>query len=200
MDILFKENDIILFQGDSITDCERNRQDPKSLGNGYAMFTAIWLSAMYPQYNLTFINRGISGDRTRDLVCRWERDCIALSPDWISILVGINNTMDTSAATFEEEYRTLLERASKELSAGIILCEPFLISPNHNLWRDDLNPKIEVVRKLANEYNATLVPLDKIFEDSCSKQPPEYWAPDSVHPTPVGHALIAQSWISRIQM
>ncbi|GJQ57790.1 MAG: GDSL family lipase [Candidatus Scalindua sp. AMX11] len=199
MDIIFKENDLILFQGDSITDCERNRADSNSLGNGYVALTSVWLSALYPQYNLKFLNRGISGDRTRDLVFRWDFDCIALKPNWISILVGINNTMDTTTERFEEEYRILLDRTAKELDARIILCEPFLVSTDSNPWRDDLDPKICVVRKLAIEYDALLIPLDKIFITSCTKKPPEYWAPDGVHPSPVGHALIAQSWIKCVQ-
>lgn len=199
MGTVFRENDIILFQGDSITDCERNRSDPTSLGNGYVVLTSVWLSAKYSQYNLTFLNRGVSGDRTRDLVCRWSRDCIHLKPNWISILVGINDTMDTSVEQFEEEYRILLERAGNELDAGIILSEPFLLSADSDLWRDALDPKIEVVRKLALEYDAILVPLDKILKESCTKKPPEYWAPDGVHPSPVGHALIAQSWIQSVR-
>ncbi len=199
MDIVFKENDTILFQGDSITDCERNRADPTSQGNGYVMLTSLWLSAKYSQYNLTFLNRGVSGDRTRDLVNRWDSDCISLQPDWISILVGINNTMETSVGQFEKEYRVLLERVRKELDAQIILCEPFLLSLGSNQWRDDLNPKINVVRQLAIEYDTKLVPLDKIFTESCNKKPPEHWAPDGVHPSSVGHALISQSWIDCVE-
>ncbi|MCP5004329.1 MAG: SGNH/GDSL hydrolase family protein [Planctomycetes bacterium] len=199
MGVVFKENDTILFQGDSITDCERNRSDPKSLGNGYVVLASVGLSAMFSKYNLKFVNRGVSGDKTSDLVGRWDIDCIALKPDWISMLVGINNTIDTPVEQFEEEYRILLERSTKELNSSIILCEPFLLSLDSNPWRVALDPKIDVVRKLADEYDAILVPLDKIFKESCTEKPPEYWAPDGVHPSSVGHALIAQSWIKCVQ-
>ena len=96
---------------------------------------------------------------------------------------------------FEEEYRMLLRRTTNELNSRIIMCEPFLLSVDNNAYREDLNPKIEVIRKLAKEYNAVLVALDNIFHEACSLKTPEYWAPDGVHPSPEGHALIAKSWL-----
>jgi lysophospholipase L1-like esterase len=113
----------------------------------------------------------------------------------LSILAGINDTLITPITEFEEEYRTLLKRTTNELNSKIIMCEPFLLSVDNNAYRKDLNPKIEVIHKLAKEYNTILVPLDKIFHEACSLKTPEYWAPDGVHPSPEGHALIAKSWI-----
>ncbi|MDD5688133.1 MAG: SGNH/GDSL hydrolase family protein [Elusimicrobia bacterium] len=202
--VFFKENETILFQGDSITDCSRNKENGSSLGGGYAMFTSAWLMAKYPQYNLKFINRGISGHRTKDLVDRWDKDCIDLKPDWLSILIGINDTWrrysendPTSAEQFEKEYRILLDNVLAKLSVKLIMCEPFVLhcTDDLKLWREDLNPKIKIVRKLAKEYNAILIPLDKIFQKACKLQSPNYWAGDGVHPTLAGHALIAQSWM-----
>ncbi len=198
MDNLFKKNTVILFQGDSITDCGRNREDPNDLGEGYVMLISKMLSVKYSQYNLKFINRGISGDKIEDLVNRWDKDCIALNPDWISLLIGINDTLGTLLKKFEEGYRFLLRRAKNELNSKIILCEPFLLFEDNNSYREDLNPKIAVVHKLAKEYDTILVPLDKIFYESCSLQSPEYLAPDGVHPSPDGHTLIAKSWIKYV--
>jgi hypothetical protein len=79
----------------------------------------------------------------------------------LSILVGINDTLITPITEFEEEYQALLKRTTNELDSRIIICEPFLISGDNNAYREDLNPKIEVIRKLAKEYNTDLVPLDK---------------------------------------
>jgi acyl-CoA thioesterase I len=199
MDNLFKENTVILFQGDSITDCGRNREDPNDLGDGYVMLTSTMLSVKYPQYNLKFINRGISGDRIEDLVCRWEKDCIALRPDWISILIGANDTLVTPIKRFEEGYRLLLKRARNELNSRIILCEPFFLFEENKAWRRKLTSKIEAVHKMAEEFDTIMVPLDKIFQESCSLQSPAYWAPDGVHPSPEGHALIAKSWIKHVK-
>ena len=190
-----KENSVILFQGDSITDCGRNREDRDSLGDGYVNLIEGTLAGNHSQSNLKLINRGISGDKIRDLQLRWDADCMDISFDILSILVGVNDTLITPAELFEEEYRMLLKRTTGELNSTIILCEPFLLLGDNNAYRDDLNPKIEIVHRLSEEFSTLLLPLDKIFRKSCSLHPPEYWAPDGVHPTPAGHALIAKSWI-----
>ena len=195
----FKENSIILFQGDSITDCSRNREDPDSLGGGYVNLVMETVADRYSQSNLKFINRGISGDKIRDLQLRWDMECIDLKPDMLSILVGVNDTLITPVELFEEEYRMLLKRTTEALNAEIILCEPFLLLGDTNAYRDDLNPKIETVHMLSEEFNTLLLPLDKIFREACSLHPPEYWAPDGVHPTPAGHALIAKSWTEYVE-
>jgi len=195
----FKENSTILFQGDSITDCGRDREDPDSLGEGYVNLITETVAGKYPQYNLKFINRGISGDKIRDLHLRWDIECVDLKPDMLSILIGVNDTLITPAELFEEEYRMLLKRTTEALNSKIILCEPFLLLGDTNAYRDDLNQKIEIVQKLSKEFNTLLLPLDGIFRESCSLNPPEYWAPDGVHPTPAGHALIAKSWIEYVE-
>ena len=191
----FKENSVILFQGDSITDCGRNREDRDSLGDGYVNLIEGTLAGNHSQSNLKLINRGISGDKIRDLQLRWDADCMDISFNILSILVGVNDTLITPAELFEEEYRMLLKRTTGELNSTIILCEPFLLLGDNNAYRDDLNPKIEIVHRLSEEFSTLLLPLDKIFRKSCSLHPPEYWAQDGVHPTPAGHALIAKSWI-----
>ena len=197
---LFEENSVILFQGDSITDCGRNRENPDNLGDGYVKLITGMLSDRYSQYNIRCINRGISGDKIRDLSLRWDIDCIDIKPDFLSILIGVNDTLITPAEQFEEEYRLLLQRTTIALNSKIILCEPFLLLGNNNAYRDDLNPKIEIVHKLSEEFCTLLLPSDKIFRESCSLHPPEYWAPDGVHPTPAGHALIAKSWIEYVNL
>ncbi len=198
MSIQFKENSVILFQGDSITDCNRDRTDPLSLGNGYVSLITEMLAVKYSDCNLRFLNRGISGDKIRDLQLRWDNECIGLEPDILSILIGVNDTMITPKEKFENEYRLLLKRTKEVLNSKIIMCEPFLLLGDDNAYRDDLNPKIEIVHKLSAEFNTLLLPLDKIFRDACSHHPPDYWAPDGVHPTPAGHALIAKSWVDYV--
>ncbi|AKG34441.1 SGNH/GDSL hydrolase family protein [Paenibacillus durus] len=205
--MLFKENDVILFQGDSITDVGRNRFDAYSLGNGYPLMVAGRLGLLFPEKKLAFYNRGVGGDRAADLVRRWDRDCLALKPTWVSIYVGINESWyrydsgeETTPEAFEAQYRNLLDRTRQTLDAKLILIEPFVL-PVQGLnrdWREDLDPKIAVVRKLAREYRALLVPLDGLFAAASIKADPAYWTEDGVHPTPAGHALITEAWLKAV--
>ncbi|MDD3926374.1 MAG: SGNH/GDSL hydrolase family protein [bacterium] len=205
---LIKNGSVVLFQGDSITDAGRSREDLNDLGQGYPMLTAAWFSALYPEMQVSFINRGISGNRACDLVNRWQQDCIDLKPDLVSILIGINDTWrrydrndPTSTEDFEAHYRKLLTATRENTGAGIILCEPFVLPvPEDRLrWREDLDPKIDVVHRLAREFGATLLPLDGIFAQASAQAQPDFWTPDGVHPTKAGHALIAQNWLRTVE-
>ena len=193
------DNSTILFQGDSITDAgRRSHNHNESLGDGYAMMTAAWLSASYPEYRLKFLNRGVSGNRVRDLRKRWKKDCLDLKPNLVSILVGVNdiNWKPTSTQSFLADYTTIIEQA-RQLKCQIVLLEPFLVQSYKNYFElaKELNNKVEVVRKIAHNFDAKLIPLNDIFEKACLKSEPSFWALDGVHPTLAGHALIAQSWI-----
>jgi lysophospholipase L1-like esterase len=200
----FKENELILFTGDSITDCSRNRSDPASLGEGYVNLLAAKLGVEHPELKLRFRNTGISGDRTGDLLARWDRDCIDLCPDWVSILVGINNTWrrfdshdPTPDDVFESEYRAMLSGLKSETSARLVICSPFLTNVSDAVarMREDLDPKIGIIQKLATEYDAVWVDLDAAFVSAQQRHIPSYWAEDGVHPSPAGHALIAETWL-----
>jgi lysophospholipase L1-like esterase len=206
--MILRDNDLVLFQGDSVTDAGRGYDNDANLGQGYPNTIAAWFTALYPEKKVKFINRGISGHRVKDLQGRWQKDCLDLKPDVISILIGINDTWrrydsndPTSSAEFEKGYRDLLGQIRKHLNAKIILCEPFVlhVQPGQDKWREDLNPKIDVVRKLAIEYDALLVPLDGLFSQAATIQPPAVWAADGVHPTQAGHALLAQAWLKNIK-
>ncbi|MHB9036242.1 MAG: SGNH/GDSL hydrolase family protein [Armatimonadota bacterium] len=199
---------IVLFQGDSITDSGRVYDDIASLGSGYPMMIAASYGSTYPEESVQFLNRGISGNRVRDLHARWQQDCLDLEPDVISILIGINDTLrrydgndPTSAESFGEKYHGILNEARYSTDARIILMEPFVLPcPDDRLtWREDLDPKIHVVRDLAREFQATLIPLDGIFAQAAARREPEFWAADGVHPTPAGHALIARIWMETVE-
>ncbi len=211
MNIPFKENDLILFTGDSITDGTRNREcrfeDPAALGAGYVSILAGKLGYEQAGLNLGFRNTGISGDRSCDLLARWDADCIDIQPDWLSILVGVNNTWrrydandPTPDETFESECRQLLERVKGGTAAKLVLCSPFLLHVNENIarMREDLDPKIGILRQLAGEHGAAWVDFDAAFSAACDRKPPAYWAFDGVHPTIAGHALMARTWLEAI--
>jgi acyl-CoA thioesterase-1 len=202
-----EKHSLVLLQGDSITDAGRSRANDDDLGHGYAAMLSAWVSAAWPEQQIRFVNRGISGNRAKDLRARWQADCLALRPSLVSIMIGINDTWrrydsrdPTSAEAFETFYRSILTDLRDELGAQMVLCEPFLlpVPPDRETWRVDLDPKIAVVRKLAREFEATLVPLDGIFAQAATRRAPAFWAPDGVHPTPAGHALIAQAWLKAV--
>ncbi|HKJ85439.1 MAG TPA: SGNH/GDSL hydrolase family protein [Spirochaetia bacterium] len=204
---MIQANDVIVFQGDSVTDAGRDRTSAAGLGGGYPALLASLLLAEHPELELTIYNRGISGNRTRDLLSRWDDDCLALSPSVVSILIGINNVWrrydsddPTEAATFRKEYHELLDRTRAAGVREIIMLEPFLlpVPEDRRAWREDLDPKITVCRELAAEFGARYVPLDGIFSAASTRVAPEYWAPDGVHPSVAGHGLIARSWMDAV--
>lgn len=198
---------VVLFQGDSITDAGRSRENDAMLGGGYAAMLAAQIGARFPERQIQFLNRGISGNRAANLEARWQKDCIDLKPDWVSIMIGINDTWrafdsgdPTSTADYAASYRRILEQVRDQLGARLILIEPFVLPhpEDRKRWRDDLNPRIDAVRELAREFGAILVPMDGIFAAACCRREPAFWAGDGVHPSPAGHALIARSWLSAV--
>ncbi|WP_058303288.1 SGNH/GDSL hydrolase family protein [Gorillibacterium timonense] len=203
-----KDNALVLFQGDSITDCGRNYQDPNSLGYGYALLIAAAFGRKYPEKNVRFLNRGVNGNRVTDLYERWERDCTLLKPDWVSIYIGINDTWrrfdnndPTTADEYYEGYRRLLLRTQENTEAGIILVEPFVlpVPEDRKTWREDLDPKIQAVRELAREFHTPYVALDGRFAAVSTETDPAFWAGDGVHPSPAGHAIIAEAWLEAMK-
>jgi len=200
--------DVILFQGDSVTDCSRNYHNPNDLGNGYANMVAGLFSALYPQHRVQFYNRGISGNRVVDLQSRWQKDCLDLKPNWVSILIGINDVWrrydsndPTSVEQFKAGYRDLLRQTTDQLGAKLIICEPFVlpVPEDRRAWREDLDPKIQAVRELAAEFEAIYIPLDGLFAQHATQTPPAYWAEDGVHPSVAGNGLIAKAWLQAVQ-
>ena len=195
------DNSTILFQGDSITGAGRKSNHNEPLGDGYVMLTAAWLSASYPEYNVKFLNRGISGNGISDLKNRWKKDCLDLRPNLVSILIGVNNVVwkATSTESFQADYTSILEQ-TRQLKCQIVLLEPFILPSIRNFPKlsEELNKKIDIIRKLANEFEIKLIPLNDIFLKACLKRDASFWSYDGVHPTLAGHALIAQSWIKGV--
>ena len=204
---LIEQDGTVLFQGDSITDAGRDYADDGSLGYGYALMVAGLYGATHPCRKVHFINRGISGHRVVDLADRWQRDTIDLRPSLVSIMIGINDCWrrydsndPTSVESFEEGYRDLLRQIQSQLGSRIVLIEPFLlpVSPDMWRWREDLDPKICAVRRLAAEFGTVLVPADALFAAAMTTTGPAYWARDGVHPTAAGHALLAREWLRAV--
>ncbi|HLH75071.1 MAG TPA: SGNH/GDSL hydrolase family protein [Chloroflexota bacterium] len=204
MALIFQRNQKLVFAGDSITDCGR-RDRAAPLGNGYVREVYVWLGAAYPELNLRIVNQGISGNTTRTLLARWDADVIAEQPDWLAIKIGVNDvwrivTERTAEAVplneFERNYRAMLDRARAATRANLILIEPFLVETDRSdLFRRLLDDYRTVVRRLAGEYNTLLVKTQDAFDRGLQAQPASYWAGDRVHPTEIGHALIAREFL-----
>jgi lysophospholipase L1-like esterase len=208
------DNHTFLFQGDSITDGNRSRNEDWNhvLGHGYAYLIAARLWYELPDKGFHFFNRGISGNTVNDLTARWDTDTIALKPNLVSILVGVNDTTHAvygdkhfTAASYEDDYRALLTRTKQQLpGVELVVCEPFILPVGKvkDRWDDyqrEITPRQEIAKKLAAEFNAIFVPLQDSFSKAAEKHPPaEYWLWDGVHPMPNGHELFAREWIRHV--
>lgn len=199
----------VLFQGDSVTDCGRKREDAEDLGLGYAVMAASLFAARYPERNVRFLNRGIGGNRVRDLRARWQEDCIELKPDVVSILIGINDTWRrfdadsiTTAEEYERDYRYLLTELKEKLpDTRIVLMDPFFLPiGDKEGWREDLDPRIAAVRSLAKEFGAVYIPLDGLFAAQYIASEPERYSQDGVHPNWTGHAFIAERFLEYVKL
>ncbi len=196
----------ILFQGDSITDGSRDRSDPHNIGWGYGLYATRYLRARHPDIDFEFLNFGISGNKSDDLVGRWTTDCIEWQPDIVSVMIGVNDTWHHCAdrswisdEEFESNYRNILERTKKETNAKIIMMEQFLLpTEDKEYFREDVNPKIMVTRKLAREFANVYIPLDGIFAAACVEQESLFWSEDGVHPNNNGSALIAHYYADAV--
>lgn len=196
----------ILFQGDSITDADRNRANFHELGNGYPKYAKEEIIKMYPDTDFEFINLGISGNQTKDLLERVQSDFIDIQPDIVSILVGINDTWHHADnrdwidnTVFEYRYETILSSVKKQTNAKIMMIEPFLIPVNDKLFlREDLDPKIDIIRKLALKYADVYMPTDGLLFSEFIKNTPTDYASDGVHPTEKGARYIGKLYAQYI--
>ncbi|MBR2345232.1 MAG: SGNH/GDSL hydrolase family protein [Lentisphaeria bacterium] len=200
----------LLFQGDSITDCSRAREDMEDirhtpLGNGYAALLAAEIYGDQPEKDWRIFNRGISGNRVVDLYARWKKDALVLKPDVLSILIGVNDTWHeynnqngVEVPRYDEFLRRLLSWSLETLpELKIVLLEPFVlpfgaVGPE---WPAEIAQRGEVVRQAAVDFGAVFVPLQNEFTKAAEKYGMEYWLRDGVHPTYAGHRLIAKQWM-----
>ncbi|MBQ8510817.1 MAG: SGNH/GDSL hydrolase family protein [Clostridia bacterium] len=193
----------ILFQGDSITDAGRDRNDIHNLGHGYPLYTAAAIREAFPDTDFEFVDLGISGNRAENLRERWQKDAIDIQPDVISILIGINDTWHRAAEKnwmpheyFEECYRDILTQLKEKTSAKIIILEQFLLPvADKEFFHVDLDPKIQITRKLAREFADAFIPLDGLFAAAAVTAPATDFAADGVHPTPKGAQFIAGHYL-----
>ncbi len=211
---LIATGDVVLFQGDSITDAGRSREHADQMnqqagfGTGYAWMAAAGLLTARPDDDLQLFNRGISGNKVPQLAARWEEDCIDLKPNVLSILIGVNDlwhkqngNYDGTIESYETGYRELLKRTKAALpSIKLVLCEPFLLNCGavKEEWFGEFDQMRAIAKQLSEEFGTVFVPFHQIFERATAYAPPEFWAADGVHATPHGAALMSHHWLEAV--
>ncbi len=186
----------ILFQGDSITDAGRDRSDEHNLA-GYSVYTAERLKQKAPDVEFEFINLGISGNRTGDLLDRFQTDFVDVGADIVTLLIGINDVwrrfdknLYTSPETFRDQFAEIV-KGIKSAGAKLVVMEPFLLpSLNKGHFRTDLALFTDEIRNLAVEYADAYVPLDGILAKARMTVPAEKLSEDGVHPAPAAQYII----------
>jgi lysophospholipase L1-like esterase len=207
-------NQVILFQGDSITDSGRNKEDQgyntaRILGSGYPMLAGAYILDKYAPLNLRIYNRGISGNKVYQLAERWDNDCLDLKPDILSILIGVNDlwhklngNYNGTPEIYRNDYTALIERTIKSLPGiKLIICEPFAVKgvkAVDDKWYPEFYEYQRIAKEIATKFNAAFIPYQNIYDEAQKMAPGAYWTGDGVHPTLAGAQLMAQAWLKAI--
>ncbi|MEI6131847.1 MAG: SGNH/GDSL hydrolase family protein [Bacillota bacterium] len=203
----------LLFMGDSITDAGRSKPEGEGLfdpfGLGYVAFANALLNSTYPSAPIRVVNKGISGNTTRDLLARWQEDCIDQKPDWVSIMIGTNDVWrqfdmplyPENCVGLEEYEQNLVKliETTKPLVKGIVLCTPFFIESNLNDgMRKRMDEYSAVVSRLAKQYEVIFVNTQAAFDEYLESNHSSNISWDRVHPNNVGHMIIARAFLKAV--
>lgn len=208
------KDQIILFQGDSITDSGRNKEtdgfnNARVLGNGYPYLAAAKMLHDYAGLNLSIYNKGISGNKVFQLAERWDKDCLEIKPDLLSILIGVNDiwhkldgNYDGTVEVYRKDYIALLERTKEALpDVKLIICEPFAVKGVRavdDTWYPEFYDYQNAAREIASQFDAIFIPYQSIYDEAQNHAPGSYWTFDGVHPSLAGAQLMAEAWLSVI--
>lgn len=211
--MLFEKGQTLLLIGDSISDAERARPVGEGLfnawGRSYVADVGALLGCMYPELSLRVINMGISGNQVRDLEARWETDVMEHRPDWVSVLIGINDVWRQfdcpympethfGLKEYEETYERLIQRTLPTVK-GMILMTPYFMEPNKaDPMRARMDEYGAVVKKLADQYNLVFVDLQKGWDELFQHMHPCNIAWDRIHPNQTGHMYIAKQFLRAV--
>ncbi len=210
--MIFSDLDRIVFAGDSVTDMGSVQPVGEGLfenvGRSYVRVIENMLAAWYPRVRVRVTNSGISGNTSRDLLARFDRDVVALKPDWVSICIGINDVwrqFDSPAipehAVLPDEYEANVEKmilSVKGKVKGIFILTPYYMEPNRSdMMRARMDEYVAICKKLAEKHGCVLVDFQKLYEDYCNIRHSSYIAWDRVHPNQVGATLMAKEFLSK---
>jgi len=208
--MIFQDMDRIVFAGDSVTDMGSVNPVGEglfdNLGHGYVRIVENLLSACYPQTHVRVTNSGVSGHTSRDLLERFDRDVVALNPDWVSICIGINDVwrqFDSPAMpethVLPQEYEKNVEAMLQKLQGkvkGIFLLSPYIIEPlREDRMRCRMDTYVSICRALAEKYGCVFVDFQQMFEDYCACRHSSYIAWDRIHPNQIGSTLMAREFL-----
>lgn len=220
----------VLYIGDSITDGAwgnsggSNKPSEKRthwdrnhlLGHGYVYLCAARYTADHPMEDVTFMNRGISGDSLMGMKARWQQDVIALKPDVLSVLIGTNDVNEWlkhghqrpfDFIGWEQTYRSLLDSArTANPDIRLVLCSPFVAlsgkvgkAADFALRQETIVQLRDIVERVADDYNAPFVDFNALFDQLQLQAPrPDFWIWDGIHPTPAGHQKMADLWNRKV--
>ncbi|WP_067926244.1 SGNH/GDSL hydrolase family protein [Alicyclobacillus shizuokensis] len=199
--------------GDSITDCGRQRPvgegSSAALGSGYVALVDGWLRAAYPELGVRVVNMGIGGDTVRHLAARWQTDVLDLHPDWLSVMIGINDVwrqfdhplqpeLHVLPEEYEQTLRTLLGQVRYRLS-GLVLMTPFYLEPNkEDAMRRRMDEYGRIVKRVADDLNAVFVDTQAAFDKLWAHTYPSSIALDRVHPDLAGHTVLARAFLDAV--
>lgn len=211
--MIFQNGDKVLFVGDSISDYERARPVGEGLfnawGKSYVSDVGALLGCMYPEEHLRVVNMGVSGDQTRDLLKRWQTDVIDLNPDWVCLLIGINDVwrqfdspelkeQHVSLEEFHQNYRQLIDWTLPK-TKGMILMTPYYMEPNRDEpMRARMDAYGKVVKDLGQEYKLICVDLQAGWDRLFEHMHPCNIAWDRIHPNQIGCMYIAKQFLSAV--
>lgn len=210
-DFPLRDGQLFLFQGDSITDCGR-RDRARPYGDGYASMFIELVAASYPERNIRYINKGIGGDNTVGLRNRWEDDVIRHRPDWLSILIGINDLHTflrqsepcVTVEMYREKYDSILATTREKTDARIVLLDPFYISTDdsgggfRSVVLETIPHYIAVVHEMAEKYETLHVRTHEVFQEHLRYREPDVFCPEPVHPNHTGHMIIAAALMKAV--
>ena len=199
--------------GDSITDCERARPIGEglfnALGRGYVSLVDGLLQATEPRRRIRVVNMGTSGNTVRDLEARWQTDVLALEPDWLSIMIGINDVWRQFDSPWQVEQHVLLDEYAQTLERlvaqtrprlqGLVLMTPYVLEPNRaDAMRSQMDAYGDALRVIARAHEAVLVDTQAALDAVMAEIHPTGLAWDRIHPTTVGHMALARAFLNAI--
>jgi len=213
--IALSNEDIILFQGDSITDAGRKKSDQPAnsslgMGPGYAFVAASEMLYRYPSKTLKCYNKGVSGNKVYQLADRWQTDCLDLKPTVLSILVGVNDFWHTlvngytgTIKTYRDDYKALLDRTKQALpDVKLIIGEPYAVigvKAVDDKWYPNFNEYRQAAREISDSFGAAFIPYQEIYDKAQKSAPGSYWTVDGVHPSLAGARLMAEAWLQTVK-